>query len=183
MSMSPSHQIADRLDRLRAALEGLGAPVWVQGSDREIPGPVSVRCAPGSQLSEWVAYLASSGLGWDARLKVAFGWSLLNIDEIADRLELGLAYGRDLAEDGVGGAWADDWLPVLEHNDGLVVADSADGVHRLWWESGSKSMGVDLAGLGELLVVLLVDGTYLWDAASGRFDLGDPEGHPVLDSL
>lgn len=174
--------MAERLERLRSALEAIGAPAWSPGPVREVPASVADRCRPGSQLAEWVGYVASIDLRWDARQKVAFGWSLLNVDEIADRLGLGIGYGRDLAYDGVDDAWGEDWVPVLGHNDGLVVVDGSDAVHRLWWETGDVPMGMDVAGLVDLLIALLEDGTYVWDTTHGAFDFGGAEGHPVLDA-
>ena len=112
---------------------------------------------------------------------VSFGWTLLNLDEIVEWRVGGVEYGADLVLDEVADAWREDWVPILGADNGAVVVDSSDQVHRLSWESGHRPFELDVAGLIDLLVSLLEDGTYVWDTEFGGFDFGKPEGHPILD--
>lgn len=181
--MPPEDRLERRFEELRAELERIGAPVWVRRDDhKEIPTVLVPLCPSGSQRSDWVSYIARTDLPSNASLRVAFGWSLLNLDEIVEMRTGGVKYGEDLAADGVADAWLGHWVPILWHNDGVVVVDHADQVSRLWWEADSPTpMGLDPAGLIDLFISLLRAGTYVWDAAFQGFDRPGAGGHPVLD--
>lgn len=178
-----SHQsvIASRLSGLRSQLEQIGAPVWELGEPKVLPKALLDLCREGTQLRQWVEEVAYIDLPTDTRLKVSFGWTLLNLDEIVEWRVGGVEYGAALVLDEVADAWMEDWVPILGHNDGVAVVDGSDQVHRLWWESGHRPFELDVAGIIDLLVSLLEDGTYVWDTEFGGFDFGKPEGHPILD--
>lgn len=182
--MSRVNIVAERFGTFRSVLEGMGAPVWEQRDDpRPLPGALLDRCPLDSQRRDWVDEITQMSFAPGFSLRISFGWALATLDEIEDWRVAGVEYGKDLAADGVVDAWMDDWVPILGHNDGLVVVDRCDRTRRLWWEEGiAVALGVDVVGLLDLLIGLLRDGTYVWNAEFGGFDPGGVAGHPILDS-
>lgn len=179
--VSEQMTIHEHLERLRMELANVGAPVWTLSDPMSIPPVIAELCRPGTQRRAWAEEVSQMDLPVDARLKVAFGWNLSNLDEMVRDQQLGESYGKDLQREGVPDAWRSDWVPILWHNDGLVVVDDHDQAHRLWWEGGVSSLTVDLFNLVELLISLLANGTYVWDSESAGFGFGQARGHPILD--
>lgn len=177
----PCGSVTEKLRELRVALLEQGADVWKPGPVREIPDELADICPPGTQRHEWVRAVSRMDFPGNLYLSVAFGWSLLTLSEIQEWRTQGAAWGREIAEVGGAELWMPCWLPILGHDDGMIVVDEQDSVHRVFLDSTSESMGIDVVGLVELLIALLRDGTYVWNPNRNVFELSTGRGHPILD--
>lgn len=177
----PYESVDGKLRELRMALLEQGADVWQPGHVRDLPFELADICPPGTQRHEWVRAVSEMDFPGNLYVSVAFGWSLLTLHEVSEWRSRGAAWGQEVAEGGGAVPWRPSWIPILGHDDGMIVVDEQDSVHRLFLDSSLESMRIDVVGLIELLIALLRDGTYAWNPDRKVFELPTGRGHPILD--
>lgn len=176
-----NQSVAEKLEELRTVLSQQGAPVWQTGRATDMPDELAQLCPSGTQRREWVMAVSSMDFSSNLYLSVAFGWSLLTLAEILEWRNEGVAWGEEVAAEGLRGLWKPDWVPILGHDDGMIVVDEQDMTHRIFLDSSCESIGKDVVVLLGLLISLLRDGTYVWNHDRGVFALTTGQGHSVLD--